>query len=305
MAASPIRRSPRREVRPTDQPPEGATHKDAKPVLSFTAKRRGKAPSHLADLDAAGRKQVLKDLGLPAFRADQLSRHYFTHFEADPERMSDIPAGMRAQVREALLPTLVSKVVSLEADGGRTIKDLWRLYDGAQVESVLMRYPQRTTLCVSSQAGCGMACPFCATGQMGLTRNLSTAEIVDQVRYAQAACRDGALAGGPTTLSNIVFMGMGEPLDNPDQVLRSLEILTAAPEDFGMSARNITVSTVGLVPAIRKLAGEGMPVTLAVSLHAPDDDLRDELIPINSRWKVGELLDAARAYFLATGRRAH
>jgi len=304
VAASPIRRSPRREVRPTDQPPEGATHKDAKPVLSFTAKRRGKAPSHLADLDAAGRKQVLKDLGLPAFRADQLSRHYFTHFEADPERMSDIPAGMRAQVREALLPTLVSKVVSLEADGGRTIKDLWRLYDGAQVESVLMRYPQRTTLCVSSQAGCGMACPFCATGQMGLTRNLSTAEIVDQVRYAQAACRDGALAGGPTTLSNIVFMGMGEPLANYKTVIGALHrLIDPAPEGFGMSARNITGSTVGLVPAIRKLAGEGMPVTLAVSLHAPDDDLRDELIPINSRWKVGELLDAARAYFLATGRR--
>ena len=294
----------RREVRPTDQPPEGATHKDAKPVLSFTAKRRGKAPSHLADLEAAGRKQVLKDLGLPAFRADQLSRHYFTHFEADPERMSDIPAGMRAQVSEALLPTLVSKVVSLEADGGRTIKDLWRLYDEAQVESVLMRYPQRTTLCVSSQAGCGMACPFCATGQMGLTRNLSTAEIVDQVRYAQAACRDGVLAGGPTTLSNVVFMGMGEPLANYKTVIGALHrLIDPAPEGFGMSARNITVSTVGLVPAIKKLAGEGMPVTLAVSLHAPDDDLRDELIPINSRWKVGELLDAARAYFLATGRR--
>jgi len=288
-------------VRPTDQPPEGATHKDAKPVLSFTAKRRGKAPSHLADLDAAGRKQVLKDLGLPAFRADQLSRHYFTHFEADPERMSDIPAGMRAQVREALLPTLVSKVVSLEADGGRTMKDLWRLYDGAQVESVLMRYPQRTTLCVSSQAGCGMACPFCATGQMGLTRNLSTAEIVDQVRYAQAACRDGVLAGGPTTLSNIVFMGMGEPLANYKTVIGALHrLIDPAPEGFGMSARNITVSTVGLVPAIRKLAGEGMPVTLAVSLHAPDDDLRDELIPINSRWKGGELLDARPWVLVAT-----
>ena len=193
------RRSSRREVRPTDQPPEGATHKDAKPVLSFTAKRRGKAPSHLADLDAAGRKQVLKDLGLPGFRADQLSRHYFTHFEADPAKMSDIPVGMRDAVSEALLPDLVTKVVSLEADGGRTIKDLWRLYDGAQVESVLMRYPQRTTLCVSSQAGCGMACPFCATGQMGLTRNLSTAEIVDQVREAQASCRDGKLSLSPTT----------------------------------------------------------------------------------------------------------
>lgn len=122
-------------------------------MLSFTAKRRGKAPSHLADLDGAARKQVVKDLGFPAFRADQLSRHYFSHFEADPARMSDIPAGMREAVAEALLPNLVTKVVSLEADGGRTIKDLWRLYDGAQVESVLMRYPQRTTLCVSSQAG--------------------------------------------------------------------------------------------------------------------------------------------------------
>ena len=151
-ASSASRRGTRREVRPTDQPPEGATHEGAKPVLSFTAKRRGKAPSHLADLDAAGRKQVLKDLGLPAFRADQLSRHYFTHFEADPERMSDIPAGMRAQVREALLPVLVSKVVSLQADGGRTIKDLWSLYDGAQVESVLMRYPHRTTLCAGWRA---------------------------------------------------------------------------------------------------------------------------------------------------------
>ena len=298
------RRSLRREVRPTDQPPEGATHKDAKPVLSFNAKRRGKAPSHLADLDAAGRKQVLKDLGLPAFRADQLSRHYFTHFEADPANMSDIPAGMCDAVSEALLPNLVTKVVSLEADGGRTIKDLWSLYDGAQVESVLMRYPQRTTLCVSSQAGCGMACPFCATGQMGLTRNLSTAEIVDQVREAQASCRDGKLAGGPTKLSNVVFMGMGEPLANYKTVVAALHrLIDPAPEGFGMSARNITVSTVGLVPAIKKLAGEGMPVTLAVSLHAPDDDLRDELIPITSRWKVGELLDAARGYFLATGRR--
>ena len=274
------RRSQRREVRPTDQPPEGATHKDAKPVLSFTAKRRGKAPSHLADLDAAARKQVLKDLGLPAFRADQLSRHYFTHFEADPANMSDIPAGMRDAVSDALLPKLVTKVVSLEADGGRTIKDLWRLYDGAQVESVLMRYPQRTTLC------------------------LSTAEIVDQVREAQASCRDGKLAGGPTKLSNVVFMGMGEPLANYKTVVAALHrLIDPAPEGFGMSARNITVSTVGLVPAIKKLAGEGMPVTLAVSLHAPDDDLRDELIPINSRWKVGELLDAARGYFLATGRR--
>jgi 23S rRNA (adenine2503-C2)-methyltransferase len=172
------------------------------------------------------------------------------------------------------------------------------------VESVLMRYPGRTTLCVSSQAGCGMACPFCATGQQGLTRNLSTAEIVEQVRLAAAAARDGDLAGGPTRLSNVVFMGMGEPLANPRAVFGAVRrMVDPAPAGLGLSARNITVSTVGLVPAIDKLTNLGIPVTLALSLHAPDDELRDELIPINSRWKVGEALDAAHRYYKATGRR--
>ncbi|MDY5505762.1 MAG: 23S rRNA (adenine(2503)-C(2))-methyltransferase RlmN, partial [Schaalia hyovaginalis] len=269
----------------------------------FAPRRRGKAPAHLVDLDLSARKSALKDLGLPAFRADQLSRHYFDRFTADPERMTDIPASMREAVA-SLLPPVVERVVTQRADRGTTLKDLWRLFDGATVESVLMRYPQRTTLCVSSQAGCGMACPFCATGQMGLTRNLSTAEIIDQVRHAQLACRDGELAGGPGRLSNVVFMGMGEPLANYKSVIGALHrLIDPSPEGFGMSARSITVSTVGLVPAIDKLAGEGLAVTLAVSLHAPDDDLRDDLIPVNSRWKVAELLDAARRYFLATGRR--
>ncbi len=299
-----LRPRSRREVRPTDQLPEGATSPDARPIVSFTAKRRGKAPSHLADLDIAARKALLKNTGLPAFRADQLSRHYFDHFLADPDQMSDIPPAMRGLIRETLLPTLVTEIVAQRADEGRTVKHLWELFDGAQVESVLMRYPERTTLCISSQAGCGMACPFCATGQMGLTRNLSTAEIIDQVRMAHQACVDGLLEGGPTRLSNIVFMGMGEPLANYRNVIGALRrLLEPSPEGFGMSARNITVSTVGLVSAIDKLAAEGLPVTLAVSLHAPDDDLRDELIPVNSRWKVGELLDAARRYFVATGRR--
>ncbi|EEH63909.1 23S rRNA m2A2503 methyltransferase [Gleimia coleocanis DSM 15436] len=293
-----------RQVMPTDQAPEGATSPDAKPVLQFTAKRRGKAPSHLADLDLSGRKQVLKDAGLPAFRADQLSRHYFGNYVADPAQMSDLPKNMVDQVRDSLMPTLVKPVRTLEADGGLTIKHLWELFDGSRVESVLMRYPQRTTLCISSQAGCGMACPFCATGQMGLTRNLSTAEIVEQVRLAAKACEDGDLEGGPTRLSNIVFMGMGEPLANYKAIVETLDrLIKESPEGFGLSARNITVSTVGLVPAIDKLAKLGHPVTLAISLHAPDDELRDELIPINSRWKVGELLDAARRYFVATGRR--
>ena len=293
------------QVRPTDQAPEGATDPDARPRLSFAVPpARGKAPRHLADLDLAGRKQALADAGLPAFRADQLSRHFFTHAIRDPEAMTDLPASQREQLCAELLPDLIHEVRSFKADGGRTIKYLWELHDGVRVESVLMRYKDRTTLCVSSQAGCGMACPFCATGQMGLTRNLSTGEIVEQVRHAAQASATGELVGGPARLSNVVFMGMGEPMVNYKAVVAALHrLVDPAPEGFGLSARAITVSTVGLVPLIRRLAGEGMPVTLAVSLHAPDDDLRDDLIPVNSRWKVGELLDAAHDYFLATGRR--
>ena len=293
------------QVMPTDQPPEGATTPDARPRLSFAVPpARGKAPRHLADLDLAGRKEALAEAGLPAFRADQLSRHYFTRFTREAAEMTDLPAAVREQLAAELLPELITETRVMRADGGRTLKHLWELHDGVRVESVLMRYKDRTTLCVSSQAGCGMACPFCATGQMGLTRNLTTAEIVEQVRHAARVSADGALAGGPARLSNVVFMGMGEPMINYKNVVAALHrLIDPAPEGFGLSARGITVSTVGLVPLIRKLAGEGMPVTLAVSLHAPDDELRDALIPVNSKWKVGELLDAAHDYFRATGRR--
>lgn len=293
------------QVLPTDQPPEGAASPDARPRLSFAAPpARGRAPRHLADLDLAGRRAVLAEAGLPAFRADQISRHYFTRFTRDAADMTDLPAGGRGRLVAELLPELTAVVRTLRADGGRTVKHLWELHDGVRVESVLMRYRDRTTLCVSSQAGCGMACPFCATGQMGLTRNLSTGEIIEQVRRAARACREGELGGDPVRLSNVVFMGMGEPMINYKNVVAALHrLIDPAPEGFGLSARAITVSTVGLVPLIRKLAGEGMAVTLAVSLHAPDDALRDELIPINSRWRVGELLDAAHDYFRTTGRR--
>jgi len=165
-----------------------------------------------------------------------------------------------------------------------------------------MRYPQRNTVCISSQAGCGMACPFCATGQGGLTRNLSTAEIVEQVRAAAAALRDE----WGDRLSNVVFMGMGEPLANYARVLAAVRRITASAAKsagFGISARSVTVSTVGLAPAIRKLADERLGVTLALSLHAPDDELRDTLVPVNNRWKISEALDAARYYAEQTGRR--
>jgi 23S rRNA (adenine2503-C2)-methyltransferase len=167
-----------------------------------------------------------------------------------------------------------------------------------------MRYPDRVTMCVSSQAGCGMACPFCATGQGGLTRNLSAAEIVAQVVAGARAMTSGTVPGGPGRVSNVVFMGMGEPLANYGSVLAAVRRITdPSPAGLGISQRSVTVSTVGLVPAIEKLSAEGLSSRLAVSLHAPDDELRDELVPVNRRWRVAEVLDAAWGYAAATGRR--
>ena len=167
-----------------------------------------------------------------------------------------------------------------------------------------MRYPTRTTLCISSQVGCGMGCPFCATGQLGLTRNMSAGEILEQVRVAAKAMHDGEVAGGLGRLSNIVFMGMGEPMGNYKSVLSAVRQISAMPpEGFGISARNITVSTVGVVPGIKKLTAEGIPVRLAVSLHAPSDELRDELVPMNKRFNTTQVLDAAHDYYLASKRR--
>jgi 23S rRNA (adenine2503-C2)-methyltransferase len=276
--------------------------------LTFTAPRRAKPPRHLADLEPAQRAEVVRELGLPAFRARQLSTHYFERLVDDPAAMTDLPASGRAELVDSLLPRLLTPVNQRTADAGATVKTLWRLFDGALVESVLMRYPGRVTMCVSSQAGCGMNCPFCATGQAGLTRNMSAAEIVEQVVAGARALARGEVAGGPehspARVSNVVFMGMGEGLANYKAVVGAIRRLTdPAPDGLGMSARGITMSTVGLVPAIDKLAGEGIPVTLALSLHAPDDELRDELVPINTRWKVAEALDAARRYFETTGRR--
>jgi 23S rRNA (adenine2503-C2)-methyltransferase len=266
--------------------------------------RAAPPPRHLADLDLAGRRAAVAALGEQAFRATQLSTHYFGRLERDPAAMTDLPAGARERLAGALLPALLTPVREMTCDDGATRKALWRLHDGALVESVLMAYPDRVTACVSSQAGCGMACPFCATGQAGLTRNLSTAEIVDQVVYLAGVAATGAMAGSPGRLSHVVFMGMGEPLANYSRVIEAIRRLTSpAPEGLGLSQRHLTVSTVGLVPAMRRLADEELSVTLALSLHAPDDDLRDELVPINQRWKVAEVLDAAWAYTARTGRR--
>ncbi|GAA1693480.1 23S rRNA (adenine(2503)-C(2))-methyltransferase RlmN [Microcella alkalica] len=300
----------RPQVRPTTEGWQQKLDEEGRPLLQFASPKRGNPPVHWADLDVDGRIAAVRERGLPAFRAKQLSTHYFTHYTADPAAMTDLPAAGRAELVAELLPPLLTEVRRLTTDNGDTIKFLWKLHDGALVESVLMRYPGRVTLCVSSQAGCGMNCPFCATGQAGLTRNMSAAEIVDQVVAANRVLAEGGLGGRkkgdetPDRVGNIVFMGMGEPLANYARLMSAVRTMVAPqPDGLGMSARNITVSTVGLVPAIRKLADEKIPVTFALSLHAPDDILRDELIPVNSRWKVDEALDAARQYFDKTGRR--
>ncbi|MET0161793.1 MAG: 23S rRNA (adenine(2503)-C(2))-methyltransferase RlmN [Microbacteriaceae bacterium] len=300
----------RRQVRPATEGWTQQLDAEGRPKLQFASPKKGKPPVHWADLSVEERQAKVVELGLPKFRAKQLSNHYFANYSSDPATMTDLPAEGREELVAGLMPTLLNEVRRLETDKGDTIKFLWKLHDGALVESVLMRYTGRITLCISSQAGCGMNCPFCATGQAGLTRNMSTAEIVDQIVRANAALAAGELGGRkkgdntPDRVSNIVFMGMGEPLANYKRVMDAVRSMVAPqPDGLGMSARGITVSTVGLVPAIKKLAAENVPVTFALSLHAPDDTLRDELIPINSRWKVDEALDAAREYFEKTGRR--
>ncbi len=266
--------------------------------------QRKKAPKHLADFAPSERKEFAASFGLPGYRATQVATHYFAHLSEEPDTWSDIPADSRQIIAQQLTPTLITLVRSVSCDNGMTRKDLWKLHDGVLVESVLMRYTERTTVCISSQAGCGMNCPFCATGQAGLTRNLTAGEITAQVVAAARACADGELPGGPTRLSNIVFMGMGEPLANYNPVMRSIRNITdPAPDGLGISARSVVLSTVGLVNGIEKLIQEDLPVTLAVSLHTPDDELRDSLVPINSRWKIKEVLAAADAYEKKTGRR--
>jgi 23S rRNA (adenine2503-C2)-methyltransferase len=266
--------------------------------------QRKKAPKHLADFAPADRKAFAKELGFEPFRANQVANHYFSHLSDNPEEWTDIPATERQAIADALIPKMTQLVTTRTTDNGMTRKDLWKLHDGVLVESVLMRYTDRVTVCISSQAGCGMNCPFCATGQAGLTRNLSAAEITDQIVSAARACANGELPGGPTRLSNIVFMGMGEPLANYNAVVRTLRNITDPnPDGLGISARSVTVSTVGLVNGIEKLTEEGISCTLAVSLHTPDDELRDTLVPINNRYNVREVLAAADAYEKKTGRR--
>lgn len=231
--------------------------------------------------------------GLPRYRAEQVWRGLYDELAA-PGELTALPKALRADLDAELAPQLTPLRQST-SDDGQTVKFLSEVAGGHQVETVLMLYRDRATVCVSSQAGCAMGCGFCATGQAGFKRHLTTGEIVEQALLAARRARDAG-----RRLSNVVFMGMGEPLANEAALWPAVERLHG---DLGLSARHLTVSTVGIIPGIRKLTARPLPVTLAVSLHAANDTLRDSLVPINRRYPIADLIDACQDYLDAHGRR--
>ena len=241
------------------------------------------------DVDRDALESLLS--GEPRYRLDQVWDGLYRQL-ADPADITNLPAALRATLTAELPPALTMTAESV-SDDGDTVKWLWTLPDGATVETVLMHYRDRSTACISTQAGCAMACGFCATGQAGFERHLTVGEVVEQVIVAARAAR-------PRRLSNVVFMGMGEPMANYDVTWAAVERFHGA---LGLSARHLTISTVGLVPGIERLTGESLPVNLAVSLHAANDGLRDELVPINRRYPIDRLLAACADYVDATHRR--
>ena len=257
----------------------------------------------LSGLPPAALATWLEARGEPAYRASQIWDAVWRGGSNDAGGVGTLPAVLRAELGSAFRWDTLAANERVVTDGGTTEKVLHRLADGVSIESVLMHYParagqrERHTLCISSQAGCAVGCPFCATGELGFGRDLETAEILDQVRLAART-----LAADGKRLTNIVFMGMGEPLLNLDRVLEAVDALND-PRRFGLGARHITVSTSGVVPGIHRLTALGPQFTLAVSLHAARDPLRDVLVPLNRRWPVGEVVAAAREHARATGRR--
>ena len=236
--------------------------------------------------------------GEPPYRIDQLREWLYLHPVLEPAMMTNLPASVRDHLTGRLWPFRVE--AERATDDGRTIKWLFRTPDGSAIEAVLMGYPRRTTLCISSQAGCAMACTFCATGQFGFDRHLTAGEIIAQVAYAAAHLRDHPMSGSPPRVGNVVFMGMGEPLANYPNVREAIRRMI---EVMGMSARSVTVSTVGVAPGIDRLASEPWPVTLALSLHAADDHLRESLVPLNRRYPLHDILAAATRFREGKGRR--
>ena len=284
----------------------------------------------LLDLSRAELVDYMRALGQPSYRADQVRQWLYKQLVTDPAEMTSLPLALREQLADEASGAVLTPVVETHSSDGQTTKTLFRLHDGQLIETVLMRYHRRNTVCISSQAGCAMGCTFCATAMMGLQRNLTPGEIVAQVLYFQRWLRmageegktgkggkereTGNTAGHtdsdqrslstdhPPSITNVVVMGMGEPLANYANLWKALHNLVDA-DGFGLGARHITVSTVGLVPAIDRFAEEPLQINLAVSLHAPNDALRAQLAPINDRYPIAQVLDACRRYVARTNRR--
>lgn len=254
-------------------------------------------PPLVYDLDFPALAELLKDWGEPAFRARQIWQGLYKNFWNHPDEFSNLPKPLREKMANGLRFAAIEPSLKLDSSDGQTRKTLFRLEDGRQIEAVLMRYDRRRTLCISTQVGCAMGCTFCATGQMGFSRHLSSGEIVAQVLYyARLLHAEGQ------AVTNVVLMGMGEPFHNYDNTMQAIDRLNDA-EGYNFGARRFTISTSGLVPAIRQFADEKRQVNLAVSLHATEDEKRVAMMPVNKRYNIEQLIDACREYVQKTGRR--
>lgn len=277
-----------------------------KPVSVPAAAPTGEQRVNLYDYSSEQLTDLLRDWGEPAYRAKQLYRHLYIHKLASAADMTDFPKSLRERLDQETCIGSLRQVKMLEGDGGMTRKALWALPDGSPVETVLMIYPDRATVCVSSQSGCPMNCVFCATGKLGFLRNLTTGQMIEQVMWAecqlQAFHQSHPDETTAVSLTNIVYMGMGEPFNNYNAWWTSVTRLHD-PAGYNMGARNFTVSTVGLVPGILRLADAPLPINLAISLHAADDAVRTAMMPVNKRYPIADLIAATRTYTEKTRRR--
>ena len=266
------------------------------------------APIRLLDLSYAQLTELFAQWAEPAFRVQQLWTWLYRDLATDFAQMTNLPQALRARLANEAVIDLVQPIVELTSADGYTQKFLFRMRDRQTVETVLMGYHRRRTVCISTQVGCAMDCPFCATGQAGYARNMTSGEIVSQVLFTARRLRvrqgPAHTPGSPSErgITNVVFMGMGEPFVNYQPTWQAVEKLTD-PRGFGLGARNITISTVGIIPGIEKFAQENLQVNLAISLHAPNDELRNRLVPINKRFPLGQLMNACRQYQRQTHRR--
>ncbi len=271
----------------------------AQPIALDTARAL-----NIYDLAQPELAELMQRWGQPAFRAKQIWMQLYRNLAPSFDAMTDLPAALRERLKAEAQLGVLQLTREQTADDGDTRKVLWRLPDGNVLESVLMLYPDRATVCISTQSGCAMGCVFCATGRMGLLRNLTPGQIVEQVLYFARGLRGHTFQSTSRHdhITNLVYMGMGEPFANYERWWASVDRLHD-PQGFNLGARNLTVSTVGLVPGIRRLASEKLPINLAISLHAPNDELRSALMPVNKKYPIAELMAATREYIELTHRR--